>query len=71
MSCKPIGRPFLSLPHGTESPGSPARFTEIVWISPRYILIGSESDEPSFGAVVGATGPRITSYLQMLHQMLS
>jgi len=27
---KPIGRPFLSLPHGTESPGSPARFTEIV-----------------------------------------
>ena len=26
ISCNPIGRPFLSLPHGSEIPGKPARF---------------------------------------------
>ena len=62
ISCKPIGRPFESVPHGTVIPGSPARFTEIVYISPRYILRGSLKLSPSFGAVVGAAGPKITSY---------
>ena len=28
------------------------------------MLIGSASDEPIFGAVVGATGPRIQSYFK-------
>ena len=31
-------------------------------MSPRYIFSGSLKDAPSFGAVVGAAGPRITSY---------
>ena len=33
-------------------------------MSPKYILIGSARLLPSFGAVVGATGPRITSYFE-------
>ena len=44
-------------------PGSPARLTDIVYISPKYILSGSERLSPNLGAVVGATGPNITSYL--------
>lgn len=62
INCTPIGSPSESLPQGTLNPGSPARFKEIVYISPRYILIGSDKDEPIFGAVVGATGPIKRSY---------
>ena len=31
-------------------------------MSPKYILIGSSKEEPNFGAVVGAAGPKMTSY---------
>ena len=64
MICIPIGSPFKSTPHGIDIPGSPARLSDIVYISPRYILIGSASDEPSFGAVVGATYPEMGKTLR-------
>ena len=36
--CIPIGRLFESYPHGIEMPGIPARFTEIVNMSGKYIV---------------------------------
>ena len=62
MSCAPTGIPFRSKPQGTESPGSPARFTETVKISDKYIFIASSSELPSFGAVIGAVGQMMTSH---------
>ncbi len=62
MSCKPMGRPLESIPHGRQMPGSPAKFTEIVYISLKYIFSGSLKDFPISGAVVGLAGPRMQSY---------
>ena len=52
-----------SAPHGTDIPGSPARLTEMVKMSDRYILSGSSVFSPSRKAVVGATGAAIRSQL--------
>ncbi len=60
ISCKPIGSPFCPLPHGTVIPEVLQDYRNSI-ISPRYILSGSLKLSPSFGAVVGAAGPKITS----------
>ena len=51
-----------SRPHGTERPGSPARFAVMVKTSARYIWSGSSVFSPSWNATVGATGPAMTSH---------
>ncbi len=43
-------------------PGSPARFTEIVYRSFRYICTGSSLFSPSGKATLGVAGPAITSH---------
>ena len=53
-----MGRLFLSKPHGIEMAGNPARLTEMVYISERYIAIGSSSS-PILFAVLGATGDKL------------
>src|SRR5277367_2357376 len=62
INCMPIGRLFESYPHGIAMPGKPARFTEIVKMSDRYIVSGSFIFSPSLKAVVGATGVTIKSH---------
>src|SRR4051812_8799055 len=61
MICMPIGIPSASKPHGSDRPGSPARLTEIVKISDRYICSGSSVFSPILNAVVGAVGVMMTS----------
>jgi hypothetical protein len=53
----------LSAPQGRASAGRPARFTEIVKMSERYIVTGSAVFSPSRNAVVGETG--VTSASQV------
>ena len=61
MSCRPIGRPASSSPHGTLIAGTPARFAGIVKMSFRYIAIGSSTFSPTRNAVVGDVGETSTS----------
>jgi len=63
MSCKPIGMPSASKPQGNDSAGSPARLTEIVKMSDKYICSGSWVFSPILNAVVGAVRVAITSQL--------
>src|SRR5262245_16238030 len=56
ITCRPMGSPARSTPQGTTSPGSPARFTEMVRMSERYMVSGSSMRSPRRNAVVGATG---------------
>ena len=55
MICNPIGMRLLLNPHGTEIPGSPARFNGTVHISIKYICRGLVID-PILYAGVGAAG---------------
>ena len=57
-----MGSPAAVKPQGTEIPGIPARFVEIVKISERYICIGSPVFSPIRKAGVGVVGVRITSH---------
>ena len=57
INCKPIGRPRVSKPTGIERAGIPARLTEIVKMSLKYIDTGSLTFSPSKKAVVGDVGP--------------
>src|SRR4030042_6724400 len=61
INCSPIGRLFELNPHGIEMPGTPAKFTEIVKISDRYIWSGSAVFSPILNAAVGEVGVTITS----------
>ena len=61
MSCKPIGSPAASKPQGSERPQMPARFTDKVKTSDRYICSGSAAFSPMRKAVVGVVGQAITS----------
>ena len=58
-----MGRPACVYPQGTEMPGMPARFVEIVKMSERYIWSGSSIFSPILKAGVGVVGVRITSQL--------
>ena len=60
MSCSPIGSPDVVKPAGTETPGSPARFTGMVRMSFRYICRGSVFS-PSVNATPGVVGAASTS----------
>jgi hypothetical protein len=48
-------------PQGTEIAGRPARLVEIVYISLRYIEIGSSLFSPNLKAAVGEVGVKIAS----------
>src|SRR2546426_1080170 len=52
----PIGRPAPSKPQGRARAGRPARLTEMVKMSDRYMVSGSAVFSPRRKAVVGATG---------------
>ena len=56
ISCRPMGRPPLLMPAGTEMAQVPARFTGMVKMSERYICSGSAVFSPILKAGVGATG---------------
>src|SRR5204862_1018185 len=58
--CRPIGRPVVEKPQGTETPGFPERFAGTVKMSFRYIASGS-SFSPCLNATPGVVGPTITS----------
>ena len=49
--CTPKGKPLLSKPAGTDIAGIPARLTEAVYISFRYIDRGSFIFSPILNAV--------------------
>ncbi len=61
ISCSPIGSPQSSYPQGRDSPQMPARFSESVKMSARYMLSGSAARSPMGNAVVGLVGQAITS----------
>ena len=65
--------PLIS-PAGMDSPGRPARFTERVYISSRYIASGSSDFAPRAKAVPGAAVRDERSYateLRMTKSILS
>jgi hypothetical protein len=49
-------------PHGIDNAGTPARFTDIVNISDRYIESGSEDLSPNLKAGVGEVGVNMQSH---------
>jgi len=61
MSCMPIGRPDFVKPQGTDMAETPARFTDIVNISERYIDNRFDDLSPTLNAGVGEVGVRIQS----------
>ena len=62
MTCNPSGKPDLSNPVGTETPGKPAKFTVTVNTSFKYICTGSASDiSPKPNAAEGVVGVKIAS----------
>ena len=60
MTCMPTGIPSEK-PTGMDIPGSPARLTAMVYMSDRYMAIGSALFSPKRKAVDGDVGPMITS----------
>ena len=60
-NCTPMGSPLEVKPQGTEIPGIPARFAEIVKMSERYICMGSSVFSPILKAGVGVVGVRMQS----------
>ena len=62
INCRPMGRPFDVKPQGTDIPGIPARFAEMVKMSDRYIFSGSSRFSPALNAGTGEMGPAITSH---------
>src|SRR5690606_20140432 len=60
MSWPPTGRPS-TVPIGSESAGTPARFAVTVKMSARYIWYGSSTFSPSGNATEGVVGVRSTS----------
>jgi hypothetical protein len=61
-SCSPTGSPARVNPHGTLTPGMPARFAATVYTSERYIASGSPAYSPALNAAVGVVGPATTSH---------
>ena len=59
----PMGSPAFDLPAGIEIAGTPAKFTDTVKTSERYICMGSSVFSPILKAGVAETGERITSKL--------
>jgi len=57
----PMGNPVLDRPHGTETPGIPAKDAVTVKISARYIERGSSAYSPNLKAAVGVVGVTIAS----------
>src|SRR5690606_9877555 len=60
MSWPPTGKPS-TVPIGSDSAGTPARFAVTVKMSARYIWYGSSSFSPSRNATEGVVGVRSTS----------
>jgi hypothetical protein len=56
-----MGNPAWLNPHGNEMAGTPARFTEMVKISDKYIWSGSSLFSPNLNAGVGVTGVTMRS----------
>ena len=61
MSCKPIGKPCPSVPHGMLIAGSPAMLTGTVKMSDMYVSVTSLTFLPISNAVVGEVGPKSKS----------
>ena len=61
-NCTPTGKPACVKPAGADKPGKPAKFSDSVYMSDRYICTGSVAMLSNLGAAVGATGDRIASH---------
>ena len=58
----PTGSPSLLFPPGIDNAGTVAKFIFIVYISAKYIAVGSSHLSPILNGSIGETGPSIISY---------